>query len=127
MGRSKIVLSVVSSILSFSIMVLVVVAVLRMGKTAYDLGYRIFTEPAMEEAPGQDVTVKVEEGVSAMELGNLLEEKKLVESGVLFMFQLTVLGYDDKLKAGTYTLNTSQTAKEMMQAMAEEETEEAVE
>lgn len=127
MGRSKIVLSVVSSILSFSIMVLVVIAVLRTGKTAYDLGYRIFTEPAMEEAPGQDVTVKVEKGVSAMELGNLLEEKKLVDSGVLFMFQLTVLGYDDKLKAGTYTLNTSQTAKEMMQVMAEEETEEAVE
>lgn len=127
MGRSKIALSVVSSILSFSIMVLVVIAVLRTGKAAYELGYRIFTEPAMEKAPGQDVTVKVEEGVSAMELGNLLEEKKLVDSGVLFMFQLTVLGYDDKLKAGTYTLNTSQTAKEMMQVMAEEETEEAVE
>ncbi len=127
MGRGKIVLSVVSSILSFSIMVLVVIAVLKTGKVAYDFGYRIFTEPAMEEAPGQDVTVKVEAGVSAMELGSLLEEKKLVQSGVLFMLQLTVLDYDDKLKAGTYTLNTSQTAKEMMQVMAEEEIEEIVE
>ena len=127
MGRSKIVLSVVSSILSFSIMVLVVIAVLRTGTAAYDLGYRIFTEPAMDEAPGQDVTVKVEEGVSAVELGNLLEEKKLVKSGVLFMLQLTVLDYDDKLKAGTYTLNTSQTAIEMMQVMAKEETEEIAE
>lgn len=127
MGRGKIVLSVVSSILSFSIMVLVVIAVLKTGKAAYDFGYRIFTEPAMEEAPGQDVTVKVEAGVSAMELGSLLEEKKLVQSGVLFMLQLTVLDYDDKLKAGTYTLNTSQTAKEMMQVMAEEEIEEIVE
>ena len=62
-----------------------------------------------------------------MELGNLLEEKKLVKSGVLFMLQLTVLDYDDKLKAGTYTLNTSQTAIEMMQVMAEEETEEIAE
>ena len=127
MGRGKIVLSVVSSILSFSIMVLVVIAVLKTGKVAYDFGYRIFTEPAMEEAPGQDVTVKVEAGVSAMELGSLLEEKKLVQSGVLFMLQLTVLDYDDKLKAGTYTLNTSQTAQEMMQVMAEEEIEEIVE
>ena len=127
MGRGKIVLSVVSSILSFSIMVLVVIAVLKTGKVAYDFGNRIFTEPAMEEAPGQDVTVKVEAGVSAMELGSLLEEKKLVQSGVLFMLQLTVLDYDDKLKAGTYTLNTSQTAIEMMQVMAEEETEEIAE
>lgn len=127
MGRGKIVLSVVSSILSISIMILVVLAVLRTGKAAYDFGYRIFTEPAMEEAPGQDITVRVKEGVSAMELGSLLEEKKLVHSGVLFMLQLTVLDYDDKLKAGTYTLNTSQTAKEMMQVMAEEETEEIAE
>ena len=43
------------------------------------------------------------------------------------MLQLTVLDYDDKLKAGTYTLNTSQTAIEMMQVMAEEETEEIAE
>lgn len=127
MGKSRIVWNVVGSILSISIMVLVVIAVLRTGKTAYDLGYRIFTEPAMEETPGQDVTVRVEDGMSSLELGNLLEEKKLVDNGILFMIQLRVLGYDDKLKPGNYTLNTSQTAKEMMQMMADEDTEEAEE
>lgn len=127
MGKGKIVLSVVSSILSISIMVLVVIVVLRAGKTAYDMGYRIFMEPAMEEAPGQDVTVEVKKGMSPMELGELLEGKKLVDSGVLFMLQLQVLDYNDKLKPGTYTLNTSQTAKEMMQVMAEEEVEEVTE
>lgn len=127
MGKGKIVLSVVSSILSISIMVLVVIVVLRAGKTAYGMGYRIFMEPAMEEAPGQDVTVEVKKGMSPMELGELLEGKKLVDSGVLFMLQLQVLDYNDKLKPGTYTLNTSQTAKEMMQVMAEEEVEEVTE
>lgn len=120
-------MSVVGSILSISIMVLIVIVVLRSGKMAYEFGYRIFTEPAMEEAPGRDVTVQVKDGMSFVEIGNLLEEKKLVESGVLFMIQLKVLSYDDKLKAGTYTLNTSQTAKEMMQIMADEETEEVEE
>ena len=81
----------------------------------------------MEEAPGQDVTVEVKKGMSPMELGELLEGKKLVDSGVLFMLQLQVLDYNDKLKPGTYTLNTSQTAKEMMQVMAEEEVEEVTE
>lgn len=127
MGKSKIALSIVGSVLSISIMALIVVAVLKVGRTAYDMGYRIFTEPAMEEAPGRDVTVHVKEGASLVELGNVLEEKKLVDSGLLFTVQLLVLDYDDKLKAGTYTLNTSQTAKEMMQVMAEEETEEAEE
>ncbi len=127
MGKSKIALNVVGSVLSFSIMVLIVIVVLRTGKTAYDMGYRIFTEPAMEETPGQDMTVQIKEGMSPLELGNLLEEKKLVDSGLLFMIQLFVLDYDDKLKPGTYTLNTSQTAKEMMQVMAEEEIEETEE
>lgn len=120
-------MNVVGSILNISIMILVVVVVLRTGRTAYDLGYRIFTEPAVEEAPGQDVTVRVGKGMSSLELGNLLEEKKLVDNGMLFMIQLKVLGYDDKLKAGTYTLNTSQTAKEMMQIIADEEIEEVEE
>lgn len=127
MGKSKIVLNVVGSILSISVMVLIVIVVLRIGKTAYDMGYRIFTEPAMEETPGQDMTVQIKEGMSSMELGNTLEEKKLVDSGLLFTIQLLVLDYEDKLKPGTYTLNTSQTAKEMMQVMAEEETEETEE
>ena len=127
MGKSKIALNVVGSVLSFSIMVLIVIVVLKTGKSAYDMGYRIFTEPAMEETPGQDMTVQIKEGMSSLELGNLLEEKKLVDSGLLFAIQLFVLDYDDKLKPGTYTLNTSQTAKEMMQVMAEEEIEETEE
>lgn len=73
------------------------------------------------------MTVQIKEGMSSLELGNLLEEKKLVDSGLLFAIQLFVLDYDDKLKPGTYTLNTSQTAKEMMQVMAEEEIEETEE
>ncbi len=120
-------MNIVGSILSTSILILIVIAVLRAGKSAYDLGYRIFTEPAMEEAPGQDVTVRVEKGMTSLELGNLLEDKKLVDNGVLFMIQLKVLGYDDKQKEGTYTLNTSQTAKEMMQVIADEDIEEVEE
>lgn len=127
MGKSRIALSVVGSILSMAIMVLIAIAVLRTGKAAYEIGYRIFTEPAMEEAPGRDVTVEIKAGMSSAELGNVLEEKKLVDNGMLFMIQLIVLDYDDKLKPGTYTLNTSQTAKEMMQVMADEEIEEVEE
>lgn len=81
----------------------------------------------MEETPGEDKTVKIKKDMSPLELGNLLEEKQLVDSGALFMLQLHVLDYDDKLKPGTYTLNTSQTAKEMMQVLSEEETEESAE
>ena len=38
MGKSKIALNVVGSIISFSIMVLIVIVVLKTGKIAYDMG-----------------------------------------------------------------------------------------
>lgn len=123
MRNSKIVLSVLSSVLSILILMLVVFVFLKAGHAAYDFGYRIFTEPALEEAPGQDMTVDLKDGMTALEIGSLLEEKRLVESGVLFALQLQISDYRDKIKTGTYTLNTSQTAKEMMQVMAEEEIE----
>ncbi|MEY8390114.1 aminodeoxychorismate lyase [Lachnospiraceae bacterium] len=123
MRNSKIILNMLSSFLSILILVLVVFVFLRAGHAAYDLGYRIFTEPALEEAPGRDMTVELDKGMSVLEIGSLLEEKRLVDNGVLFALQLQFSDYRDKIKSGTYTLNTSQTAKEMMQVMAEEEIE----
>ena len=127
MGNSKVVLNVLTSTLSLLIIVLIIFIFLRVGNAAYDLGYRVFTEPALEEAPGQDVTVELDKKMTALELGDLLEEKRLVENGLLFTIQLQISDYRDKIKAGTYTLNTSQTAKEMIQVMAEDENEETAE
>ena len=50
----------------------------------------------------------------------------MIDSGKLFFIQLKLSVYADKLNPGTYTLNTSMTAKEMMvvmSAVAEPETE----
>ena len=73
------------------------------------------------------MTVRIQKGISATELGSLLEEKGLVDNGVLFSIQLYLSSFDDKLKSGDYVLNTSQTAEEMIQILAGEETEEAEE
>lgn len=127
MKSSKVALNVLSSVLSVLIIVLVIFMFLRAGHGAYDLGYRVFTEPALEEAPGQDMRVELKEGMTVLELGSLLEEKCLVKNGLLFAVQLQISDYRDKIKEGTYTLNTSQTAKEMMQIMAGEEVEETAE
>lgn len=123
MRSSKVVLRILSSVLSILFVLLILFGVIRAGEIAYDFGYRIFTEPAMEESPGKDVTVRVEEDMSGMELGRLLEQKKLVDDGVLFSIQLRLSAYSDKIKSGTYTLNTSLTAREMMQIMAGDEEE----
>ena len=125
MKSSKMALSVLNSVLGILIMVLILFVTLKAGEAAYNLGYRVFTEPSVDKEPGKDVTVR--KGISATELGSLLEEKGLVDNGVLFSIQLYLSSFDDKLKSGDYVLNTSQTAEEMIQILAGEETEEAEE
>ena len=49
-----------------------------------------------------------------------MERKGLVESADVFKVQLKVTKYGDKLKEGTYVLNTSMTPREMMKIMAGE-------
>lgn len=107
--------------IAFKIMLvlLVVYATIGVSKVAYDFGYRVFTEPAVAEAPGEDVVVQIKEGMSARELGQMLEDKGLVRDGNLFYLQLKLSAYSKKMEPGVYTLNTSMTAKEMMVAISE--------
>jgi len=124
MKNSKVALNVLSGALSVLILILILFAIVKVGTVAYDLGYRVFTEPALEREPGRDVIIQLKRGMSEMELGSLLEEKRLIDNGIVFALQLRLSAYSDKLKPGQYTLNTSQTAKEMMQIMTGEEIEE---
>lgn len=124
MKNSKVALNVLSGALSVLILILILFAIVKVGTVAYDLGYRVFTEPALEREPGRDVIIQLRRGMSEMELGSLLEEKRLIDNGIVFAIQLRLSAYSDKLKPGQYTLNTSQTAKEMMQIMTGEEIEE---
>lgn len=98
--------------------VFVVWFTLSMSFKAHDFGYRVFTEPAMEAAPGVNVEVTIEEGMSAKEIGKLLESKGLVRDADLFVVQYKLSAYANEILAGTYTLNTSETAKEMMIIMS---------
>ncbi len=127
MKDSRITLNILSSSLNVLVMVLIVFVLLKAGELAYEMGFRVFTEPAMDASPGRDVAVRVEKEMSGLELGSVLEEKKLVDNGVLFAIQLRLSAYAGKLKAGTYTLNTSQTAVEMIRLLAGEGTEDTEE
>ncbi len=118
MNIHKIILKFVS--ISFSILVTLLVAIglLRLGEYCYHFGYRVFTEPAMEEEPGTDVVVLLTGDMSEYDIGGALLEKGLIRDKNLFFAQLMLSAYAGELQSGTYTLNTSMTAKEMMAVMA---------
>lgn len=118
MSTSKIVMKIVSISFSILLLVLILYGFSKLGAYAYDFGYRVFTEQPMSKEPGKDVVVQVESGMSSAEIGQMLEDKKLVRDGTLFFAQLGLSAYNGKIKPGIYTLNTSETATEMMQIMA---------
>ena len=88
---------------------------------AYDFGYRVFTEPAIDVAPGINVQVTIKEGMSAKQIGKLLEKEGLIRDADLFVVQYKLSAYSGEILAGDYTLNTSQTPKELMIIMSGQE------
>lgn len=101
------------------ILLLIVYGTMHAGMTAYDFGYRIFTEPAMESGFGTNITVTVDDTMEALDIANYLEEKGLIRDAELFFIQYQLSAYKGKLGSGTYTLNTTMTTKEMIIAMAD--------
>lgn len=112
--------------IAFTVMIVLVVVygTISLSYRAYDFGYRVFTEPAMEELPGVSVEVTIEESMSPKQIGKLLEEEGLIRDADLFVVQYKLSAYSGEIIPGTYTLNTSLTAKEMMIIMADQVEEE---
>ena len=72
----------------------------------------------MTPAPGYTTSVAITEGKSVMEIGEILEEKKLIRDAKLFYFQELVSDYHGMLKPGVYELSTAMTPEEMMEIIA---------
>lgn len=115
---NKIVFRFVSISFSVLIFLLIVIGLIKAGTYCYDFGYRIFTEGAVEAAPGRDVVVQITEDMSGLDIGGELEEKGLINDKLLFFVQLKLSAYADDINPGVYTLNTSMEPREMMEAMS---------
>ena len=90
---------------------------LHMDAQQHDFGYRLFTEAPVDEEPGQNVKVTIEEGLSAKEVCQLLEDKGLIRDANLFFFQLKLAEKDDRLAHGNFVLNTSMNFEELIEAI----------
>ena len=117
MDFNKALFRIIKILFTIMIVLLVIYGAVRLCRMGYDYGYRLYTEPAMSEEPGEDVLVQIKDGMSNREIGVLLEEKGLIRDSLLFYVQLTFSSYKDGIKPGIYTLNTSMKPDELMAAM----------
>ena len=105
----------------FALYLIIAIAVIYIGKSAYDFGYNIFYQQPMDsEEEGRDVTVAVEEGDSVYQIGRTLESRGLIQDAKVFVVQEKLSNYSGKLQPGTYILNTSMTPDEIMEILAKE-------
>ncbi|MGN0415102.1 MAG: endolytic transglycosylase MltG [Agathobacter sp.] len=118
MNLNKILFAFIKIAFTVMVVLLIVFGTINLCRTGYDYGYRLFTETAVDLAPGEDVLVLVEPGTSGYALARKLEEKGLIRDAKLFYLQLKLSAYSKSIEPGTYTLNTSMTPKEMMIAMS---------
>ena len=119
------VVSGAKGVLRILVYICAVLLIVFAGKTAYCFGYLIFDDHPMAETKeeGQDVTVIVGEDDDVYQIGQTLEEKGLIERPVIFWVQEKLSDYRGKIQPGTYILNTSQNAEEMLAILSGENTE----
>lgn len=123
MDIKQMIMAVLGTIFRVAVVIVVVVFVYRAALMAYDYGYRIFQETPVSAAPGTDMRVEITVGKSALQIGEILEQKGLIRDAKLFYIQNLLSKYKDKLQAGSYVLNTSMTMEEMMAVMSSGEPE----
>ena len=84
----------------------------------YAFGHEIFFAEAVDEAPGQDMVVRIDSKESVSDAAQFLAHKGLIKSEFAFIFQSRFYDYET-IYPGTYTLNTSMTSKEILQLLNE--------
>lgn len=99
------------SIKTLVYVVMIVVAIV-CATTAYSFGSQIFSNEGVDPKPGTDMTFTVDEGTSIESFGKTLEEFNVIKSSRVFTVQ-SYLYEVIKIKAGTYSFNTSQSNEEI--------------
>jgi UPF0755 protein len=125
MEKNKVLFSFIRMGISVIVILLVVYFGVRIASVGYDFGYRVFTETAVDEAPGKDALIQVKEDMSEYEIAQLLEESGMVRDAKLFFLQWKLSVYSGKEVPGVYTVNSSMTPQEIMAVISpdQEETE----
>lgn len=121
MNTKKVTMAILGTIAKVVVIAAFLFFVYKAAVGAYNYGYRIFADKPYAQAPGRDVTVSITAGKDAKEIGKILEANGLVEDATVFYLQNLLSSHKGDLQPGTYTLNTSMSAEEMMVIMSCEE------
>ena len=118
MTTQKAVMRVASICFKVIIFIVIVLGIVSLGQTTYRFTQAVFSDEAIEEEPGRNVTIKINEDVNTKKLAEVLEENGLIEDAKVFKFQMKMADFEGPVKAGTYELNTSMSPSEMFKILS---------
>ena len=96
----------------------IALSLIHIFRKTYEFGHDIFYAPGMEALPGTEKTVTLDGTESVADVGKLLEDAGLIRDHVAFSIQAKC--YDYEVKKGSFSLNTSQSSKEIINILDEE-------
>ncbi len=110
----------IGDVVKVVLIIVVIMFCVTMSHRAYEIGYSIFYEEAVDEkGSGRTVEVTVTDGMTAAQVGKLLQEDGLIKDAEVFSYQERFSSYHGKIYPGTYTLSTEMTPSEMIKKLAE--------
>ena len=128
MNTKQLIGTVFDTVLKIVIIIVVVMFTYKYATDAYNFGYRIFTEaPVAEQGNAKVISIAITEEASTMDIGEVLEEKGLINDAKVFYVQELISEYHGELKPGIYELSSDMTVKEMMEIMSAEDEESGAE
>ena len=117
---SKNINSISSAVIRFS-MTIIIIACLILGavfvaRFSYSFGHDIFYNSSVEEKPGRDIYVTIE-STDASEVGDILKAQGIIANSLAFYIQSKF--FEIEIQPGIYSLNTSQSVREILEILAE--------
>lgn len=110
----------IGDVVKVVLIVIVIMFCVSMSHRAYEIGYNIFYEEAIDEkGSGHTVEITVTDGMTPQQIGKLLQENGLIKDAEVFRYQELFSSYHKKIVPGTYELSTEMTPSEMIKKMAE--------
>lgn len=118
MSIKSLIATVLEMIIKVVILTVVGIFVFRYAMQAYDFGYRVFADEPVSIAGGRTITVGIAKSASVKDIGELLEEKGLIEDAKLFVVQELLSAHHGDIIPGIYDLSTDMTTAQMLEIMS---------
>jgi len=115
----QIIISVIGSVTKVVLAVIIIMWVVKNASLAYELGFRVFGETAVDEEPGIEETIEVTDSTTLKELGEYLADRGLIRDSYIFEIQGKLAKLDDGIDKGTYTLSSAMSVEQMVSILAQ--------